>query len=385
MDMGQQLARAYEAGEGTWEEIGASHGLSADQARNRARPFRTRDEHGKAASPPRPGGTTTVQAPVAAEDVGEVSERDAIDLGGDETAPQVCIAVGDTQHGEREFLLRSWQEVGQRIAKRVEEVRPTRVKWLFPGDNVTGAGVFRGQAYAVTIPNTSPQAVYSASVYADVIAAVARVASVDEMFGVAVDGNHDRNVTDLDLTAQWCDVLGKLGHRVVYAGQRATVNVAPDGVRRFLVGLEHGFGGSSYYANSYALLRALESYIVQSKLLDRHGDDIIRRFVVGHTHWLNVGQDILGSGAKVDTVGGWTRPERYKLGGAMRPVGAILYIHVGNKLEVETVKPSDATLLADADDHQLHYRNMQHVATTLMEMEDRFVSLGLVARPGEVL
>ena len=39
----------------------------------------------------------------------------------------------------------------------------------------------------------------------------------------------------------------------------------------------------------------------------------------------------------------------------------------------------------DADDHQLHYRNMAHVASTPMEMEDRFVALGLVARPGEVL
>jgi len=315
----------------------------------------------------------------------ETNDRDVVALDAEPTndAPIMCIGIGDTQHGERGFMLDCWDEVIQSLAKIAKKERPKLIKYAFPGDNITGASVFRGQAYQVNLPNTSPQIAYSAQKYHEAMQAIDTYA--ERSIAIAVDGNHDKNHSDLDLTARWSDVLSQLGHDCVYAGQRATINLAPERHKRYLLGCEHGFGGSSYYPNSYSLIRALQSYMAQSSVLDRFNGDPIRRFLVGHTHWLNVGYDVLSSSVKLDTVGGWTRPERYKLGGASRPIGAVVYLHYGHELVVRTVAPRGNTLRREMDDHNLAWRNLADVAESMIKFSDEAVLSGLVASPGTVL
>ncbi len=357
-----------------WAEIGDQvGGVSADAARHRIRRLQGTRQEGATADP----------EPVAPDEHPAIVDRDAEHVGGRAAPAVFTVAVGDTQHGEREFCLRSWAEVCARLVERAREIAPAQIKVILTGDVVTGASVFRGQSYAVALPNTSAQVLYSATTYhEDLLGPLAEVAP---LAGVVVDGNHDANGVDLNLTAQWCDVLGKLGSRVVYAGQRAAVNLAPVGAPRYLAGVEHGFGGSSYYANGYSHQRAVAAGAIQAAILQRYDGEMLRRVISGHTHWLNISQDVLGSGLKLDTVGGWTRPERYKLGGAARPIGAIAYIHSGERLTIEAVRPSDATLRSDIEDTVLHYRNLRHAADAMMRATERLVAAGLVASIGEVL
>lgn len=313
-------------------------------------------------------------------------DTDVVPLSGKKARPELGIAYGDTQFGEHQFMLPCWNWFVEEIVRRARAVQPERVRLYHVGDAVTGGGVFRQQEIHVALPSTDPQVLYGAAKELELVERVEETGAEVEL--VRVKGNHDKNRQGADLTFELSRLLFMLGIRVRYCGDRAAVNLAPEGVEPYLLGLEHSSGNSAYYARSYASIRNLQRYTLQSSSMGRHrseeGDRIpIRRWCTGHSHWLQIGMDI--GGVQVDTVGGWTRPERYTLGGEVRPIGGIAYVHTGNRLAIESVKPPDELVMQSADDLRLHTRNLADIAARLEAMTERFLQLGLIVPQGAVV
>lgn len=291
--------------------------------------------------------------------------------------PGVTIAIGDMQLGEKEFLLRPWLEVLATYRDRIAALQPEWIKLVLVGDMVTGAGVFRGQDEVVAVANVDPQVAYAASHIQDFVDTLAPIAPTTVL---AIRGNHDRGKGSTDHAAALVLMLNLLGTKAKYAGARLLVDLAPTGAKQFLLHVEHSWGNSTYSPNSMSFIRAIKDYLIQCGVWGRVESGVIRRIVVGHTHWLNIGHDL--AGVRLDTVGGWTKPNRHGLGGAVRAIGGILYVHDGADVATYAIRPTDAVLMEEVDNPYLDTDIMQDAATRMRWIREQMIDIGMMPAGG---
>lgn len=373
---GKQLAEEYERGEGSWVELGAKYGLNPSTATSRARPYRTTDGRlPMSRGARRRGGeqpATSLPDPVSAQGAppASASSQDVQPVSGKRVkTPKATPVIGDIQWGELAFLNDCWLDVAGSLKARTKGHHVPEL--VVVGDVTTGGGVWRGQEMQVALPGTEPQVVYAAW----------RLMELAEQIGaervVFVPGNHDKD-KGYSHTAFWIVVTLRLfGCDATYHDRRAAVNLAPGGADPYSLLAMHGWGGSSYYANSYSLIRGLWKELLELQETRLH-DERIRRVAVGHSHWANVGHH-LGGEIFLDTVGGWTRNDRLNLGGTSRPMGALLYRHDGASFTAEKVPPDRGVLNDELRSPHLHSRNMSEIGATLEAATEGLMELELVA------
>jgi len=274
---------------------------------------------------------------------------------------KATLNISDVHYGDAGQLYDTWQATLGEVQDRLVAFGPDETEVVLNGDLVAGRGIFRGQE-AQNILQLGAEQCWFAAWDLRQFDLRLRKAGVNVSRWILTLGNHD-NTNRENLAAQVVAVLRLLDVPVYYAGRTFTGNFAADEREGMWYEAEHGFGGSDYYANSYSEIRAMwRKYVERSKV-----DHInLSRMLLGHTHWLNVGQ-VIGHDLAIDTTGGWHRQERLKLAADVRDTGCILYLHDGETLDIQEVRADRKLLLAESREVGLHYKTMAAAARALGE------------------
>lgn len=269
---------------------------------------------------------------------------------------KATLDISDAHFGDAGQLLATLEECADRAIAQVKDAGPDEVEVVLNGDWVAGRGIFRDQGLQSTVQLGSEQ-VWFGAWYIRQWQVKLKAAR-----WVVIRGNHDQANKE-DLARELVMILRALDVPAVYQGRTYVGNFSPDESKPCWFEAQHGFGASSYYANSYEGIRDCWRMYIQHS---QQSQILINRFLRGHTHWLNVGQAI-GFEVAIDTTGGWHRQERDKLSSAARNTGLLLYLHDGLKLQPVPIEADCKLLTQETDDPGLHYQTMARAAAALSE------------------
>ena len=270
---------------------------------------------------------------------------------------KATLVASDLHYGDSGQLYHTLEECMGRAVARLAATKAKEREVVINGDAVAGKGVYRGQESQNAIQGGAEQVWFAARD----IKRWQEVAKANRW--VIIRGNHD-HANKENLASQLVVSLKLLGIPSIYRARSYVGNFAPKGAPLCSYDAQHGFGASSYYANSYEGIRECWRLYIERAQKD---EVLLARFLRAHTHWLNVGQ-VVGLGVAIDTTGGWHRQERDKLPSDTRNTGVLLYTHDGQALRIETIEAQRKLLLEETDDACLHYRTMAAAAEALTEM-----------------
>jgi hypothetical protein len=244
-----------------------------------------------------------------------------------------------------------------RAVKEIKKIKPDKTEVVVNGDAVAGSDMVRMQSAQNIVQLGHEQVAWCAWE----IKGWDKELDADWVF---TSGHHDCAKKD-DLLQPLVFMLRIMGVRATNARRTYIGNFAPESKADMWYEAEHGFGTSSYYANSYAEIRAVRQQAIQHSRVE---GVLIHRFLRAHSHWLNVGQAV-GFDTYIDTTGGWHRQERKTLPSSIRMTGVLLYLW-DDKLDVKIVECDKDLLAEEADSVALHYKNMKAASGALMEVVD---------------
>jgi hypothetical protein len=273
---------------------------------------------------------------------------------------KATLDISDMHYGDSAQLLGTLRECMGRAIGVVRSWQPDEIEVVLNGDAVAGRGVYRDQGMQNAIQFGAEQVWFAAyDIYN-------WQKTLRAGRWVVVKGNHDHAHKE-NLASQLVAVLRLLGVNAVYFPRAYVGNFAQDdGDGAIWFDAQHGFGASSYYANSYEAIRECWRLYIERSMVDNLK---ISRFLRAHTHWLNTGQ-VVGFGVSVDTTGGWHRQERDKLPSDTRNTGVLAYRHDGQQLTVTPVEANRKLLVEETQDCGLHYKTMSEAARALQVMSN---------------
>jgi len=315
-----------------------------------------------------PPGVSTAPAP---------SAQVVVPLGGAQTGGQYSVAFGDMHMGDVGVMLNCLRECQQTVVETARMLQPRRIVLMDVGDSVAGRGVFRNQELTLILPLAAPQVLWAAWEIRRWHMALREACPEAEIVWLGVDGNH--KALGENVSYMLAMVLRLFDVPWMYCGRHMVENLALSAEDPYLLRAEHGFGGSSYYPNSYAFIRGTWQSLLQADR--KHAGSYIRRVVCGHTHWLNIDFSV-GDDRRLDTVGGFQRQERYNLPQVTRPVGMVTYYHDGASLTVGKVMPKQATVDRDEENPTLDMENQIAAAKALLQVHEHMSEIGVIAARG---
>lgn len=271
---------------------------------------------------------------------------------------KATLVFSDAHFGDAGQFYRPLTECMDRAIVEINDFKPDEIQIIANGDVVAGRGIFRLQAMQ-NIVQLGPEQVYWAGWE---IKQWNRQLDKEAEW-IIILGNHDHSNKE-NLARQLILFLRLLGINSKYA-DREYIGYFGDKEAAFHV--SHGFGYSSYYANSYAEIRAAwRKFIEVSKV----NNIKIDRFIRAHVHKLNLGQEI-GLDCQIDTSGGWHKQERLSLEFSVQTTGVLLYLYNTNAQPPLTIKAIEANrdlLISENKNVALHYRNMEAAGKALSDV-----------------
>ena len=271
---------------------------------------------------------------------------------------KATLVFSDAHFGDAGQFYRPLMECMGRAITQINAFEPDETKVIANGDVVAGRGIFRLQAMQ-NIVQLGPEQVYWAGW---------EIKQWDKEFDnkaewVIILGNHDHSNKE-NLARQLILFLRLLGINSKYT-DREYVGYFGDKEAAFHV--SHGFGYSSYYANSYSEIRAAWRKFIEVAQISGIN---ITRFIRAHVHKLNIGQEI-GLDCQIDTSGGWHKQERLSLEFSVQTTGVLLYLYNTDAQPPLTIKAIEANqdlLLSENKNIALHYRNMEAAGKALVDV-----------------
>lgn len=300
-------------------------------------------------------------------------ERETVQCGGKRGRKKLTIAFGDLHFGDQGLLYECWQECMAASVEMAGQFQPAEIQLASPGDVASGRGIFRSQELRNILPLAQPQLIWVAWEIAEWVQRLREACPKAKIVGKNVKGNHDETMGE-NLAYELPIMLHLFEVAWQYCSRQAVINLAAEGESPFLASLEHGYGNSSYYPNSYTQIRGTWQELLD---LDRRNEgQAVRRVIAGHTHWLNIGY-ALAPGRALDTVGGFQRQDRWNLAPTGRPVGFLAYRHDGRTLSVESITPRQETVDRLTDDPALDLRNGVTAFQQLLKVAEYMRQKGL--------
>ena len=271
---------------------------------------------------------------------------------------KATLVLSDAHFGDAGQFYRPLMECMGRAITIINTFKPDETQIVANGDVVAGRGIFRLQEMQ-NIVQLGPEQVYWAGWE---IKQWNRKFDKEPKWHIIL-GNHDNSKRE-NLARQLVLFLRLLGVDSKYE-DREYIGYFGDKEAAFHV--SHGFGYSSYYANSYSEIRAAWKKFIE---VSRINDIRIDRFIRAHVHKLNIGQEI-GLDCQIDTSGGWHKQERLSLEFSVQTTGLLLYLYDTNAQPPLTVKAVEANrdvLISENHNIALHYRNMEAAGRALADV-----------------
>ena len=271
---------------------------------------------------------------------------------------KATLVVSDQHFGDAGQFYRPLSECMGRAIAEINDFKPDEIQIVCNGDVVAGRGIFRLQEMQ-NIVQLGPEQVYWAGW---------EIKQWNKKFDkepewIIILGNHDNSKRE-NLARQLVLFLRLLEVPSKYA-DREYIGYFGDKEAAFHV--SHGFGYSSYYANSYAEIRAAWRKFIEIAQVSGVN---ITRFIRAHVHKINIGQEI-GLDCQIDTSGGWHKQERLSLEFSVRTTGFLLYLYDTNThppLIVKAIEADRELLISENKNIALHYRNMEAAGRALADV-----------------
>lgn len=300
-------------------------------------------------------------------------EREEISVGNKTGRKKLTVGFGDVHLGDKGHLYPCWQECKQGSVDLAQREQPDEIELDCVGDLASGRGIFRNQEIRNVLPLAQPQMLWASWEIRGWVEELKQVCPKADVRGRNTLGNHDLAMGE-NLAYILPILMHLFGVEWKYCGRQVVFSLAAEGEQPFLALMEHGWGHSSYYANSYSQIRGTWQALLD---MDRRNEGHpVRRVLSGHTHWLNIGH-VLAPGRALDTVGGFQRQDRLSLPATGRPVGFISYLHDGRTMTVQSITPRQETVDKLQDDSSLDLRSGMIAFQQLLEIGEYLKQKGL--------
>jgi len=268
----------------------------------------------------------------------------------------LTLVFSDLHLGDSDFLPGTYYSCVENV-KRVltvlnDKFNIVRFNMIGNGDLVSGREVYRYQVLRNLLPRGHWQVFVSEKILKELIDEINKILPVSSVF--LCKGTHE------SLTENYLLYLKKallsLGINTHYISHAKVLNIA-EPLGKYNVLFTHGYGKSSYYPISYAMIRDLWKSISQYKARDIR----IERVCLGHTHWLTT--SLVLEGLLVDVSGGFQRWE-YTI--SQRPCGMILYLYCNNEVSAIPIRPDKDVESKEKADSALEYKNLRFYGQKLL-------------------
>lgn len=288
----------------------------------------------------------------------------------------LIIAISDTHFGHESCFYDTFWYCMDKLCEEIEMLKNrydfNKVILATVGDIVSGTQVYRNQYLESHLHKNEDIITFAAYMYHMVADIIADATGFDVEIHV-VTGTHEGLMRafphnfGLGVSRR----LASYGYNCRYHSKSYTLNFAKGfKLPPFHVLFYHGYGHADYSSASPSLVREMTT--VQSQFSTQR-NKIIRRFVIGHSHWLEIGRSVLG--IRFDCLGGFMRWDKKV---SNRDSGFAYYTFTEEgEFDVKGILGLKQQIIEEQN-QGLHGKNMLYVAQTLNNAYEYELDLGIL-------
>lgn len=294
----------------------------------------------------------------------------------------ICIGLSDLHFGHENCLYETLQYCIDKLIGELEEIKDKHeINELFlilNGDVVSGTFVYRNQYLESQVQKNETILLGGAYLVYTI------VNKIEEAMGMQIKifmtiGTHEGwyKSHPENFTVGISRRLISYGLDSRYVSEYLILNIAHGlGIDNYNVCAFHSWGSADYSAASPSVIRELTRAHSQ---LSTHRGIIINRFLLGHTHWLEVDRNVLG--VCFDVTGGFQKWKTVSI----RECGLLYYI-IDEEGNFEVNKVSGLKKQLEEEKSQnLNTKNSRYVANLIDEGIKHEIDIGLLKEPIEGL
>lgn len=290
----------------------------------------------------------------------------------------LTIGISDIHFGHENCFYETFWRVIEKLIKRIEKIKRDHdlqnVFIIFNGDIVSGTFVYRNQYLENQVQKDASIITGGAYLLHLVVEQIEKAVGC-HVYVFMNRGNHEgwHSPHKENFTEQISSRLNQYGHDCRYSGNKMILNIAYglDKMEEdYIICAFHSWGGADYSSASPSVIRELTRAHSQYAI---NKGFIIQRFMLGHTHWLEVDREVLG--IKFDVLGGFQRWDKTI---STRPSGIVYYI-LDEDGEFIVRKIEDRkTQWKEKDEQNLNRKNLAYVSQLINDSVEFEIKLGIL-------
>jgi len=295
----------------------------------------------------------------------------------------ICLCLSDLHFGHESCLYDTYHYT---ITKLLEELKMLQSHYVFEtvflilnGDIVSGTMIYRNQYLESQINKNEYIIMFGAYMIHLLIEKIEEtIGQPIRVFMIA--GNHEVGRIPLphNFSVGIARRLNSYGDDVRYTSNYLILDISRNldiHVPKYNICAFHSWGSADYSSASPSVVREMTT--IQS-LFSAHKGIIIQRFLVGHSHWLEIGRTALG--VTWDVCGGfmmWSKKISF------RESGMLYYIlNEDNDFDVRPISGLKQQI-KEMEKQNLHFRNLRYVSNVMIDAMQFEIDLGLLQEPKE--
>jgi len=295
----------------------------------------------------------------------------------------ICIGLSDIHFGHEGCLYKTFDYCINKLIDKLKEIKEryeiNKTFLIMNGDVVSGSFVYRNQYLENQIQKNESIILAGAYLVHETIKKIEEAIKIPLKIFMTI-GNHEGSYTPhsenfaVGISRRLCSY----GHDSRYVSNSLILNIAHGfDISDYNICAFHSWGGADYSSASPSVVREMTRAHSQ---LATYKKIIIQRFLLGHTHWLEIDRSALG--IRWDVTGGFQKWEKTI---SNRESGMLYYV-IDEKGEFEVHKVSGLKKQIEEESGQnLHTKNLRYVAD-LIDAGIRYeIDIGLLKEPEEGL
>ena len=294
----------------------------------------------------------------------------------------ITIGLSDLHFGHENCLYKTLQFCVAGVIKKIEMIKEEHdlndVFIILNGDVVSGTFVYRNQYLESQIQKNETILLGGAYLVYTIIKKIEQITEIPTKVFITI-GNHEGwfKPHPENFSVGIARRLSSYGINCRYVSSYLILNIAHGLEKEYNVCALHSWGGADYSAVSPSVIRELTRAHSQLATYKRI---IIDRFLVGHTHWLEIDRNVLG--ITVDVTGGFQLWEKTV---SIRESGLVYYtFDEDGNFSVNKVSGLKKQL-EESRNQGLNTKNMRYVSDLIDEGINYELEIGLLKEPIEGL
>lgn len=307
----------------------------------------------------------------------------------------ICIALSDIHFGHENCIYETFHFCVNKLIEKIEKLKNkykiNEIFLILNGDIVSGTFVYRNQYLESQVQKNESIVLAGAYLIHKIIKKIEEISKIPVKIFVTIGTHegwykpHPENFA-LGISRRLCSY----GHNCRYTSNYLILNIAHGlgtGNRDmycshlieqgYNVCAFHSWGGADYSSASPSVIRELTRAHSQ---LATYRNIIIQRFLLSHTHWLEIDRSVLG--IRFDVSGGFQKWDKTV---SNRESGLLYYVidEEGN-FKVRKISGLEKQL-EEEKGQNLHGKNMRYVTDLINDGIKYEISIGLLKEPVEGL